>query len=160
LQEAKTTALQVDSRTYAYETRNGDDALIVALNINDSPMRLPVASLIGGPAQLVGGTAAPPEVRPFRIETLARRDRSCAVATISIPALHSSHRGRIGRPTNGKPRRPEPHLDSGDGRARIVHDDPAERTAISGPILNSMRRLVSGSVESDLPTECAPSRVT
>ena len=61
LHEAKTTALQLDNRTYAYETRNGDDALIVALNIDDSPMRLPVASLIGGPAQLVGGTAAPPE---------------------------------------------------------------------------------------------------
>ncbi|BBX08112.1 alpha-amylase family glycosyl hydrolase [Mycolicibacterium aichiense] len=61
LYDAKTTALQVDNRGYAYETRNGDDALIVALNIDDAPMTLPVASLIGGQAQLVGGTAAPPE---------------------------------------------------------------------------------------------------
>ncbi len=61
LHEAKTTALQVDNRGYAYETRNGDDALIVALNIDDSPMALPVAALIGGQAQLVGGTGAPPE---------------------------------------------------------------------------------------------------
>lgn len=51
----------MDNRGYAYETRNGDDALIVALNIDDAPMTLPVASLIGGQAQLVGGTAAPPE---------------------------------------------------------------------------------------------------
>jgi glycosidase len=61
LHDAKTTALQLDNRTYAYETRNGDDALIVALNIDDVPMRLPVATLIGRPAQLVGGTGAPPE---------------------------------------------------------------------------------------------------
>lgn len=61
LHEAKTTALQVDNRGYAYETRNGDDALIVALNIDDAPMALPVATLIGGQAQLVGGTGAPPE---------------------------------------------------------------------------------------------------
>ncbi|MCV7343031.1 alpha-amylase family glycosyl hydrolase [Mycolicibacterium rhodesiae] len=61
LHEAKTTALQLDNRGYAYETRNGDDALIVALNIDDSPMELPVATLIGGQARLVGGTAAPPE---------------------------------------------------------------------------------------------------
>ncbi|KAA0108574.1 alpha-amylase family glycosyl hydrolase [Mycolicibacterium sp. P1-5] len=58
---ARTTALQVDNRGYAYESRNGDDALIVALNIDDAPMPLPVAKLIGGDAQLVGGTAAPPE---------------------------------------------------------------------------------------------------
>ncbi len=57
----KTTALQVDNRGYAYEARNGDDALIVALNIDDAPMALPIATLIAGQAQLVGGTAAPPE---------------------------------------------------------------------------------------------------
>ncbi|MCV7214027.1 alpha-amylase family protein [Mycobacterium crocinum] len=59
--DAKTTALQLDNRGYAYETRSGDEALIVALNIDDSPMSLPVATLIGGQAQLVGGTGAPPE---------------------------------------------------------------------------------------------------
>ncbi|TGD88226.1 DUF3459 domain-containing protein [Mycolicibacterium sp. CH28] len=60
LHRATTTALSLDNRTYAYQTRLGDDALIVALNIDDSPMRLPIAELTGGPAQLVGGTAAPP----------------------------------------------------------------------------------------------------
>ncbi|MBB3603995.1 glycosidase [Mycolicibacterium sp. BK556] len=61
LHEAKTTALQLDNRAYAYETRNGDEALIVALNIDDAPMRLPVAKLTGRQAQLVGGTDAPPD---------------------------------------------------------------------------------------------------
>jgi cyclomaltodextrinase / maltogenic alpha-amylase / neopullulanase len=61
LHEAKTTAVQLDNRAYAYETRNGDDVLIVALNIDDSPMLLPVAELTGGQAQLVGGTGAPPD---------------------------------------------------------------------------------------------------
>lgn len=61
LHEAKTTALHVDNRGYAYETRSGDDALIVALNIDDTPMPLSVAKLTDGQARLVGGTAAPPE---------------------------------------------------------------------------------------------------
>ncbi|AQT80074.1 alpha-amylase [Mycolicibacterium litorale] len=61
LHQAKTSALHVDNRGYAYESRCGDDALIVALNIDDEPMPLPVATLIGGGAQLVGGTGAPPE---------------------------------------------------------------------------------------------------
>ena len=61
LYDAKTTALHVDNRGYAYETRHGDDALIVALNIDDAPMPLPVGTLIGRRAQLLGGTGAPPE---------------------------------------------------------------------------------------------------
>ena len=61
LYDAKTTALHVDNRGYAYEARHGDDALIVALNIDDAPMPLPVATLIGRQAQLLGGTGAPPE---------------------------------------------------------------------------------------------------
>ncbi|MCV7175540.1 alpha-amylase family glycosyl hydrolase [Mycolicibacterium sphagni] len=61
LYEAKTTALQLDNRGYAYETRHGDDALVVALNIDDTPLSLPVAELIGRQAQLLGGTGAPPE---------------------------------------------------------------------------------------------------
>ncbi len=60
LHRATTTALSLDNRTYAYETRLGDDALIVALNIDDSPMQLPVTELTGGRVQLLGGTAAPP----------------------------------------------------------------------------------------------------
>ncbi|MGY4709342.1 alpha-amylase family protein [Mycolicibacterium sp. CBM1] len=61
LYKAKTTALQLDNRGYCYQTRSGDDALVVALNIDDAPLRLPVAELLGRPAQLVGGTGAPPQ---------------------------------------------------------------------------------------------------
>lgn len=61
LHEATTTALHLTNRGYAYRTGHGGDSLIVALNIDDAPMPLPVASLIGGPAVLIGGTAAPPE---------------------------------------------------------------------------------------------------
>ena len=61
LHEATTRALQLENRCYAYETRNGDDALIVALNVDDTPMRFAVAEVAGHPARLVGGTGAPPE---------------------------------------------------------------------------------------------------
>ncbi|MCX6482667.1 MAG: alpha-amylase family glycosyl hydrolase [Mycobacterium sp.] len=61
LHEARTTALRLQNRFLAYETRHGDDALIVALNIDDVPCALPVESLIGRRAQLVAGTGAPPE---------------------------------------------------------------------------------------------------
>ena len=61
LHEAKTTALQLDNLRYAYQTRLGDDALIVGLNLGDSPMSLPVAELTGRPAQVIGGSGAPPD---------------------------------------------------------------------------------------------------
>ncbi|WP_167101210.1 alpha-amylase family glycosyl hydrolase [Mycobacterium sp. DL592] len=61
LHEATTRALHLENRCYAYETRCGDDALIVALNVDDTPMHLPVAELAGRQARLAGGTGAPPE---------------------------------------------------------------------------------------------------
>ena len=61
LHEATTRALHLENRCYAYETRRGDDALIVALNVDDAPMHLPVAELTGRQARLAGGTGAPPE---------------------------------------------------------------------------------------------------
>ena len=60
LVEARTTALRLDNRGYVYESRHGDDALIVALNIDDTAMPLPVAELIGRPAQVLAGADAPP----------------------------------------------------------------------------------------------------
>ena len=33
-------ALRLDNRHYVYETRHDDEALIVALNIDDEPLRL------------------------------------------------------------------------------------------------------------------------
>jgi len=61
LHEARTTALRLENRFLAYETRHGDDALIVALNIDDVPCALPVETLTGRRAQLLAGSGAPPE---------------------------------------------------------------------------------------------------
>jgi glycosidase len=61
LYEARTSALQLQNQFLAYETRRGDDALIVALNIDNVPYALPVETLTGRRAQLLAGTGAPPE---------------------------------------------------------------------------------------------------
>ena len=61
LHTASTTALRLDNRRYVYETRSGDNALLVALNIDDEPLHL-VLSEVGTPhAQVIGGSAAPPQ---------------------------------------------------------------------------------------------------
>jgi hypothetical protein len=49
----------LENRCYVYETRCGDDALIVALNLADTPLTL--RQLGGRNAQLMAGTGAPPE---------------------------------------------------------------------------------------------------
>jgi len=59
--EARTSALRLENRFLAYETRHGDDALIVALNLDDTAMTLPVAELTGHQAQVIAGTGAPPQ---------------------------------------------------------------------------------------------------
>jgi cyclomaltodextrinase / maltogenic alpha-amylase / neopullulanase len=61
LHTASTTALQLDNRHYVYETRSGDDALLVALNIGDEPLRLALPELGTPRAQVLGGSAAPPQ---------------------------------------------------------------------------------------------------
>ncbi len=40
-----------------YETRHGDEALIVALNIDETPLRV---RLKPGPAEVIAGSGAPP----------------------------------------------------------------------------------------------------
>jgi glycosidase len=61
LHAASTTARLLRNRHYVYETRNGDDALLVVLNIDDEPFRVSVAELGTARAQVVGGSAAPPQ---------------------------------------------------------------------------------------------------
>ena len=61
LHAASTTALRLDNRHYVYETRNGDHALLVALNIDDKPQRLVLSELGTARAQVVGGSSAPPQ---------------------------------------------------------------------------------------------------
>ena len=60
LHEARTEALQLDNRGYVYATRRGDDVLIVALNIDDAPMPLPVEHLTGRLGEIIAGSGAPP----------------------------------------------------------------------------------------------------
>ncbi|OBG35323.1 alpha-amylase family protein [Mycobacterium sp. E3198] len=61
LHAASTTAARLDNRHYVYETRSGENALLVALNIDDEPLRL-VLSECGVPrGRVLGGSAAPPQ---------------------------------------------------------------------------------------------------
>jgi glycosidase len=60
LHQARTSALHLENRCYVYETRHGDDALIVALNLEDAPAALPVQELTGRPAEVLAGAGAPP----------------------------------------------------------------------------------------------------
>lgn len=60
LHSASTTALRLDNRHYVYETRSGDDALLVALNIDEEPLRLTLADVGAPRGQVIGGSAAPP----------------------------------------------------------------------------------------------------
>ncbi len=61
LHAASTTALRLDNRHYVYVTRSGDDALLVALNIDDEPLHLVLPELGTAHAQVVAGSAAPPQ---------------------------------------------------------------------------------------------------
>ncbi|MDT5133736.1 MAG: cyclomaltodextrinase / maltogenic alpha-amylase / neopullulanase, partial [Mycobacterium sp.] len=61
LQRAMTTSLSLNNRQYVYLTHHQDDALIVALNITDSPLALTMQELGFGTAQLLGGSGMPPE---------------------------------------------------------------------------------------------------
>ena len=72
LYEARTTALRLESRFLAYETRHGDEELIVALNIDDVPMAFAVADVVGCEAEIVAGTAAPPQELVSKVVVPAR----------------------------------------------------------------------------------------
>ncbi|BBY00959.1 alpha-amylase family protein [Mycobacterium seoulense] len=60
LHRATTTALRLENRHYVYETRSGADALLVALNIGDEPMRVALKALGTAHRQVIGGSSAPP----------------------------------------------------------------------------------------------------
>jgi glycosidase len=60
LHAASTTAVRLDNRHYVYETRTGDNALLVALNIDDEPLHLAVSELGTARVEVIGGSAAPP----------------------------------------------------------------------------------------------------
>lgn len=60
LHRATTSALLLTNRSYVYETRSGDNALLVALNLDDEPLRLALPELGAECARIVGGSSVPP----------------------------------------------------------------------------------------------------
>jgi len=60
LHAASTTALRLDNHHYVYQTRNGDNALLVVLNLDDAPLRVMLSEVGAARAQVIGGSAAPP----------------------------------------------------------------------------------------------------
>ncbi|OBF11382.1 alpha-amylase family glycosyl hydrolase [Mycobacterium sp. ACS4331] len=61
LHRARTSALRLDNQHYVFETRHGEDALIVALNLTDDALTLRLSDVDRGAALMLAGTAAPPE---------------------------------------------------------------------------------------------------
>jgi cyclomaltodextrinase / maltogenic alpha-amylase / neopullulanase len=59
LHAASTATLRLDNRHYVYRTSHGDDALLVALNIDDDPLRLALKELGVNRAEVLAGSAAP-----------------------------------------------------------------------------------------------------
>jgi cyclomaltodextrinase len=63
LHTARTEALRLDNRRYVYRTGAGPDSLIVALNIDDSPLTVSLPDLGVPQGQIVAGSGAPqPEI--------------------------------------------------------------------------------------------------
>jgi cyclomaltodextrinase / maltogenic alpha-amylase / neopullulanase len=61
LHSARTSQLQLTNRQYVYQTRDGSDALLVALNVDASPMPLSLQALGFGEGRILAGSGAPPE---------------------------------------------------------------------------------------------------
>jgi hypothetical protein len=59
LRTAHTAALQLANRQYVYQSRNGADAVVVALNVDDTPLPLSLADLGLGDGRIVAGSGAP-----------------------------------------------------------------------------------------------------
>jgi cyclomaltodextrinase len=59
LHAASTSALRLENRHYVYQTRNGDNALLVVLNIDDAPLQVTLSELGTARAQIIAGSAAP-----------------------------------------------------------------------------------------------------
>jgi glycosidase len=61
LHAARTSPLRLTNTQYVYATRNGSDALIVALNIDAAPLSLSLSELGFGEGQIAAGSSAPPQ---------------------------------------------------------------------------------------------------
>jgi cyclomaltodextrinase / maltogenic alpha-amylase / neopullulanase len=60
LHTARTSPLHLTNRQYVYQTRSGDDVLLVALNLDDEPFPISLSELGFGEGQIVAGSGAPP----------------------------------------------------------------------------------------------------
>jgi glycosidase len=60
LHTARTSPLQLTNRKYVFRTRNGADSLVVALNIDDVPLRISLAELDVDRGAVIAGSGAPP----------------------------------------------------------------------------------------------------
>jgi glycosidase len=61
LHGARTTSLRLANSQYVYRSSAGDDALVVALNVDDSPMRMSLSEFGIDNGRLVAGSGAPAE---------------------------------------------------------------------------------------------------
>lgn len=61
LHTARTSPLSVTNRGYVYETRNGADALVVALNIDDEPLSVSLPDVGFDEGTILAGSGAPPQ---------------------------------------------------------------------------------------------------
>jgi cyclomaltodextrinase / maltogenic alpha-amylase / neopullulanase len=70
LHAASTTELLLANRHYVYQTRHGDEALVVALNVDDTPLDVVLGERGVGKARVVAGSGVPPQevVDTVRIE--------------------------------------------------------------------------------------------
>jgi glycosidase len=61
LHTARTSPLQLTNRQYVYQTRNGADSLVVALNIDDEPLSVSLPEVGVAQGEILGGSGAPPQ---------------------------------------------------------------------------------------------------
>src|SRR4029077_7421730 len=61
LHTARTSPRSITNTQYVSETRAGDDALLVALNVDDAPMEVSPPEFGFGQGEIVAGSGAPPQ---------------------------------------------------------------------------------------------------
>jgi hypothetical protein len=59
LHTARTAPLRLSNTQYVYETRNGADVLVVALNIDAAPLSVSLSEVGVAAGQIVAGSGAP-----------------------------------------------------------------------------------------------------
>jgi glycosidase len=68
LHRASTSALHLANRQYVYRTSAAEGSLVVALNVDDAPLRKPLSEFGIDSGQVVAGSGVPPEGQTDRID--------------------------------------------------------------------------------------------